>query len=70
MCDNVCQFCIERNGVKGEKTSVNRLIMEPIKTGKKEILILGVEPLLLPHVEKSAPLWVISMWEKFLASKI
>lgn len=49
-CDNACPFCIERNGIKGERTDVNRLIMETIKTGKKEILILGGEPLLLPHV--------------------
>ena len=46
-CDNNCLFCIEKNGVNfKEETSVKTLVNNTIKTGIKNILILGGEPLL------------------------
>lgn len=47
MCDNNCAFCIERGGIDSlGKTNVKKLIKETIMSGKKNILILGGEPLL------------------------
>lgn len=47
MCDNNCAFCIERGGIDSfGKTNVKKLIKETIISGKKNILILGGEPLL------------------------
>lgn len=64
ICDNACPFCIERNGIRGMNTDVERLISSTIQSGKGEILILGGEPFILieelceyvrgirPHVDK------------------
>lgn len=46
-CDNHCAFCIERYGIDSlGKTDVNKLIKKTAVSGKKNILILGGEPLL------------------------
>lgn len=46
-CDNHCAFCIERQGIDSlGKTDVNKLIKKTIASGKRNILILGGEPLL------------------------
>lgn len=46
-CDNRCEFCIERHGIDSlGKTNISELIKKTIESGKKNILILGGEPLL------------------------
>lgn len=46
-CDNHCAFCIERHGIDSlGKTDVRELIKKTVVSGKKNILILGGEPLL------------------------
>lgn len=46
-CDNRCEFCIERHGIDSlGKTDISKLIKKTIISGKKNILILGGEPLL------------------------
>ena len=45
-CDNACAFCIERCGINGKATNVEKLISSTFDSGKKDILILGGEPLL------------------------
>ena len=45
-CDNHCPFCIERQGIEGKPINVENMIDSTIKSGKKNILILGGEPLL------------------------
>jgi molybdenum cofactor biosynthesis enzyme MoaA len=46
-CDNNCEFCIEKTGIDTlGKTSVNKMISATIKSGIKNILILGGEPFL------------------------
>ena len=45
-CDNACAFCIERCGISGKSTNVDKLISSTLESGKKDILILGGEPLL------------------------
>lgn len=50
-CDNRCEFCIEREGLESlGNTKVDKLIASTIKSGKKDILILGGEPLLNPQI--------------------
>lgn len=50
-CDNRCEFCIEREGLESlGNTKVDKLITSTIKSGKKDILILGGEPLLNPKI--------------------
>ena len=46
-CDNRCPFCIERNGIDEKGTNVEKMIESTIKSPKKDILILGGEPLLM-----------------------
>lgn len=48
-CDNNCPFCIEKNGISGKPTDVQKLIESTILSGRKDILILGGEPLLKIH---------------------
>ena len=45
-CDNDCPFCIERCGISGQQTNVEKLISSTLESKKKDILILGGEPLL------------------------
>lgn len=47
ICDNACSFCIERPGLEGMKTDVESMITSTIASGKKSVLILGGEPLLM-----------------------
>lgn len=47
ICDNACSFCIERPGLEGMKTDVDAMIQSTIASGKKSVLILGGEPLLM-----------------------
>jgi pyruvate-formate lyase-activating enzyme len=50
-CDNNCSFCIERKGLNSlGDTQVDKLIESTIKSQKKDILILGGEPLLNPKL--------------------
>lgn len=50
-CDNSCEFCIERTGLDSlGKTNVEKMIESTIKSRKRDILILGGEPLLLPEL--------------------
>jgi pyruvate-formate lyase-activating enzyme len=50
-CDNNCDFCIERNGIDSlGKTDVMKLILSTLNSKKKDILILGGEPLLQPDL--------------------
>ncbi|MBF0407508.1 MAG: radical SAM protein [Candidatus Riflebacteria bacterium] len=46
-CDNDCLFCIDKLGAKdlGEK-STSEMVESTLKSGRKEILILGGEPML------------------------
>ena len=46
VCDNHCDFCIERNGLSAKKQDIDKMILSTIQSGKKEILILGGEPLI------------------------
>lgn len=47
-CDNNCSFCIEKKGINSlGYTNVNKMIQATLDSGKKDILILGGEPLLL-----------------------
>lgn len=45
-CDNHCPFCIERQGICAKQIDVESMIDSTIKSGKRNILILGGEPLL------------------------
>lgn len=45
-CDNNCPFCIEKQGICGMPTNVDKLIQSTIESGKETVLILGGEPLL------------------------
>ena len=47
ICDNACAFCIERPGIPNMKTDVDTMIKSTITSGKKSVLILGGEPLLM-----------------------
>lgn len=47
ICDNACSFCIERPGLEGMKTDVDAMIRSTLESGKKSVLILGGEPLLM-----------------------
>lgn len=50
-CDNACEFCIERTGLDSlGNTNVKKMIESTLKTNKKDILILGGEPLLVPEL--------------------
>ena len=50
VCDNNCEFCIEKNGIPGiKRASPEELYFSTISTGIKDILILGGEPLLALH---------------------
>lgn len=52
ICDNKCDFCIEKNGISFDcscKPNVKELIKSTIKSGKGDILILGGEPFLYPN---------------------
>ena len=46
ICDNNCPFCIEKSGVECMPLDIDKMIESTIKSGRKEILILGGEPLL------------------------
>lgn len=47
-CDNNCSFCIERCGIDSlGETNVEKMIKSTIESGKKTVLILGGEPLLI-----------------------
>lgn len=49
-CDNACPFCIEKCGIDSlGKTNVDEMVNKTLESGKKEILILGGEPLLFPN---------------------
>lgn len=50
VCDNHCPFCIERHGLKAKPVNVDKMIENTIASGKKDILILGGEPLI--EIEK------------------
>lgn len=53
VCDNNCEFCIEKEGIDGTKTNVDKLIESTIESKKTDILILGGEPcLLIPDLYK------------------
>lgn len=47
-CDNRCEFCIEKKGIDAlnEKPNVDKIVESTIMSGKKEVLILGGEPML------------------------
>lgn len=50
-CDNNCDFCIEREGIDSlGVTDVKKMIKTTLNTDKKDILILGGEPLLFPEL--------------------
>lgn len=50
-CDNNCSFCIEKKGICGMETNVEKLIASTKESQKETVLILGGEPLLdLPKV--------------------
>lgn len=46
-CDNNCSFCIEKTGVDDKGINVDNLIKSTLESGKKGVLILGGEPLLV-----------------------
>lgn len=49
VCDNHCDFCIEKDGLKSlGRTNVDNLIQSTIDSSIKDILILGGEPFLQP----------------------
>ena len=45
-CDNKCAFCIERKGIDNQGQNVEKMIESTKKSGKKNILVLGGEPML------------------------
>ena len=45
-CDNKCAFCIERKGIDNQGQNVEKMIEGTKKSGKKNILVLGGEPML------------------------
>ena len=48
-CDNSCNFCIEKNGLKSlGETNVQKMIHNTINSKIQDVLILGGEPLLQP----------------------
>ena len=48
-CDNRCDFCIEREGIDSlGKSNIEKMIESTISSGKKDILILGGDPLINP----------------------
>ena len=48
-CDNDCSFCIDKLGVASQgDTDINALALSTLRSGRREILILGGEPMLLP----------------------
>jgi molybdenum cofactor biosynthesis enzyme MoaA len=48
-CDNDCAFCIEKEGLHSlGKTDVNELVVSTLRSGIKNVLILGGEPFLEP----------------------
>lgn len=50
-CDNRCSFCIEKEGLQSlGNTDVDKLIKSTLESNKKDILILGGEPLLTPEL--------------------
>lgn len=50
-CDNNCSFCIEKKGINNlGEPNVEAMISSTLKSGKKDILILGGEPLLYPEL--------------------
>ena len=50
-CDNRCKFCIERKGIDSlGDTKVDKMIKTTIESKKKDVLILGGEPLLQPEL--------------------
>lgn len=50
-CDNNCAFCIEKEGLESlGLTNVSKMISSTISSGKRDILILGGEPLLTPKL--------------------
>ena len=46
ICDNNCPFCIERNGLSLQKLNIPKMIETTKQSKRKNILILGGEPLL------------------------
>ncbi len=49
VCDNNCSFCIEKDGIDSlGQTNVQAMIDSTLKSGLKDILILGGEPFLQP----------------------
>lgn len=45
-CDNKCAFCIERKGIDNQGQNVEKMIEGTKKSGKKNVLVLGGEPML------------------------
>lgn len=51
VCDNNCSFCIEKDGLESlGETKIQKMIESTISSGKKDILILGGEPLINPKI--------------------
>jgi molybdenum cofactor biosynthesis enzyme MoaA len=48
-CDNNCDFCIEKKGIDAFNQNVNEMIDSTIKSGIKNVLIVGGEPFLYPE---------------------
>ena len=52
-CNARCPWCIERDGLHPkEKATWNEIADAAIKTGKKNIILLGGEPTLYPHIQQ------------------
>lgn len=49
-CDNACEFCIEKRGLKSlGKIDIDKLIKQTINSKIRNVLILGGEPFLYPE---------------------
>ena len=51
-CNGICAFCIEKGGRKSKNASVKTLIKKTLLQPVRNILILGGEPLLYPHLKE------------------
>lgn len=50
-CDNRCKFCIEKDGLESlGKSDIDKMIKSTIESGKRDVLVLGGEPLLFPEL--------------------
>lgn len=61
-CNGSCDFCIERNGYSPEETDVKTLALQTIKSDADNVLILGGEPTLYPHL--TTYLQLIRPWKQ------